>query len=71
MWTLAFWKDTIERFAWTALQAGLAVFAVDGWGIEAIKVAVIAAALSFAKGIAANFTHRDGTAQLGITTYRH
>jgi hypothetical protein len=47
-------KDAIERVVWTALQAGVAVIvASQGFGLDVIKTAAIAAGLSLVKAVGA------------------
>lgn len=47
-------KDALERVVWTALQAGVAVIvASEGFGLDVLKTAAIAAGLSLVKAIGA------------------
>jgi hypothetical protein len=49
----AFYADLIERTVWTAAQAGAAALLAAGFGMEAAKVAGIAAILAIVKALAA------------------
>lgn len=78
--TKAWWKDALERLAWTALQGALSIPILEGLGWvelgdqtvwKAAAAGGIVAALSFVKSLAASRIGGDGTAQLGATTYSY
>lgn len=49
-------NDVVERATWTALQAGLTVWALSGWQLDTATVgAVVGAALSAIKTFALNY----------------
>ena len=75
----AWFRDTLERLVWTAIQGALAVVTAQGLGWvelgdgdlwKAAAAGGLAAALSFVKSLAAGRA-QGGTAQLGATTYSY
>jgi len=56
------WKDLADRASWTALQAGAAQFAIDGFvfSVDTIKVAAAAAAIAAVKVVIAQRTSASG-----------
>lgn len=77
---LAWWKDTIERLAWTFVQGALAVPTLDGLGWidlgestlwQSMAAGGVMASFSFIKSLAGRVLTDDGTAQLGVRTYSY
>ena len=58
-------RDALERILWTAIQAGLAVVAVDQLGLPAWAVLPVAVALAAAKTfVASRIGDRESAAML-------
>ncbi|MPZ82572.1 MAG: holin [Actinophytocola sp.] len=68
MWTLAFWKDAIERAVRTAAQVLASVLVADGTGLldtdwfGGLAAAGMAAVFSVLTSITSDFTNPNGTA---------
>lgn len=76
----AWWRDSLERLAWTFVEGALGVLTAHNFGwIElsdgqlwkAAAVGGTMAALSFVKSMTATRLSRGNTAQLGVATYSY
>lgn len=79
--TKAWFKDTLERLLWTAVQGALTVLTLDQFGWiqlvdgelwKAAAGGAVAGTFSFLKSVAASrLADSGGTAQLGTKTYSY